>query len=619
MNIAADECCDTRGESETCNADCSCATCGDSIVNSAANEACDDATPPNCEEEGFAGGVLSCSDCELDTSGCINPAAAPELQLELRVVKQLELRWDPVEFANAYEVEEQAGPNASWVVLDQDDQETSFSHTVPLHLWGGARYRVTATNDLGAGTSDEVELEVSQLTEGVGYFKASNTDAEDGFGRSVALSQDGRTLAVGAPGESSSDTGVGGTRGGSDNDLEGAGAAYVFGWDDESESWSQQGHFKAAHPDAGDGFGWSISLSDDGETLVVGAPWEDSTYNLGTDENSATDSGIVYVYRRLSGDWEALEGFKRNTVDGSHVGESFGWSVDLSGDGDRMIIGAPNRGSTGNAHVFEEGGGGPWSEILNVPSWGIINLDTPGAPQCGSSVALSGDGNTLAVGCPGSGMGVLANSGSVLVIDTVSGAVWSLDAEFRDGEDRYGASLSLNDDGTMLAIGAPGEDSSAFGVANEESFDDEATDAGAVYLYERSGAQWERSYIKSSNTSPGDAFGTSVSLSGNGSLLAVGARYESSDAVGIDGPDNDDAPGSGAVYIYERDEAGVWSPRSYVKAPLVDPDAEFGGSAVLSGDGLTLAVGAEFEDGSDHGVSGTPDDDAPGAGAVYVY
>ncbi|MFT5289098.1 MAG: hypothetical protein ACI82F_001157, partial [Planctomycetota bacterium] len=133
------------------------------------------------------------------------------------------------------------------------------------------------------------------------YIKASNTGSSDLFGISVALSGD--TLAVGADGEDSFATGIGGNE--PDNSAPGSGAVYVFGRDSQG-TWSQEAYIKASNTNASDSFGSSVALS--GNTLVVGARLEDSSATgVGGDEadDMATmSSGAVYVFGRDSqGTW----------------------------------------------------------------------------------------------------------------------------------------------------------------------------------------------------------------------------------------------------------------------------------------------------------------------------
>ena len=127
-------------------------------------------------------------------------------------------------------------------------------------------------------------------------------------------------------------------------------------------------------------------------------------------------------------------------------------------------------------------------------------------------------------------------------------------------------------------------------------------------------------YVKASNAATTNHFGESVSLSDDGNTLAVGARAESSSATGIDGNQNDDsAPASGAVYIFIRIEGG-WQQQAYIKASNTDRFDSFGRVVSLSGDGNTLAVGADGEDSSATGINGDQvDNSIESSGAVYVF
>jgi ABC-type transporter Mla maintaining outer membrane lipid asymmetry permease subunit MlaE len=138
-----------------------------------------------------------------------------------------------------------------------------------------------------------------------------------------------------------------------------------------------------------------------------------------------------------------------------------------------------------------------------------------------------------------------------------------------------------------------------------------------VYVFTRTGTVWtQEAYIKASNTGAGDQFGISVALSGD--TLAVGARNESSNAVGINGAQNNDlALNSGAVYVFTR-TGTVWTQQAYLKASNTGANDTFGSSVALSGD--TLAVGASLESSNATGIGGDQNNDlAPGSGAVYVF
>jgi trimeric autotransporter adhesin len=191
------------------------------------------------------------------------------------------------------------------------------------------------------------------------YIKASNTDALDGFGASVALSGD--TLVVGAHHEASNATGIDGDQ--SDNSSTKSGAVYVFTRTDEV--WSQQAYLKASNTGAGDFFGSSVTLSSgdlSGITLAVGAIGEDSGatgVNGDQFDNSDGNSGAVYVFRRPSGivtqtippstisrDWK-----QQIYVKASNTSGHFGSDMALSND--TLVVGASAEDNfTGAVYVY---------------------------------------------------------------------------------------------------------------------------------------------------------------------------------------------------------------------------------------------------------------------------
>ncbi|HEB02940.1 MAG TPA: integrin, partial [Nitrospirae bacterium] len=155
---------------------------------------------------------------------------------------------------------------------------------------------------------------------------------------------------------------------------------------------------------------------------------------------------------------------------------------------------------------------------------------------------------------------------------------------------------------------------------NGNMADNSASQAGAVYIFSRSGGTWtEQDYVKASNTEGGDHFGSSVALSSDGNTLAEGVSNEDSAATGINGNETDNsAANAGAVYIFVRN--GSWSQKAYVKASNTEGGDVFGASVALSSDGNTLAVGVGLEDSAATGINGNAaDNSAARAGAVYLY
>ncbi len=462
------------------------------------------------------------------------------------------------------------------------------------------------------------------------YLKASNTGANDQFGFAVAVSGD--TVVVGAPLEDSSATGVNGN--GANNSASNSGAAYVF-VRNGSGVWTQQAYLKAPNAETGDGFGWSVAVS--GNWVVVGAPFEDSsattTPGVLADpaDNSAVDAGAAYTFVRSGTNWFHFEYLKASNTGAN---DQFGFAVAVSGD--TVVVGAPledssatgvngngannSASNSGAAYVFVRDG------IWNVQAY-LKASNTDAGDNFGTAVALSGD--TVVVGTPGEGSsasGVNGNqadngagsSGAAYVFDRAAGGVWSQQAYLKASNsgafDFFGQSVAVS--GDTIVVGALGEDSAATGV-NGNQVNNSASASGAAYVFVGDGTTWsQQAYLKASNTGAGDNFGHSVAASGD--IVVVGARRESSSAMGVDGNQGSNSvPDSGAAYIFLRSGA-VWNQQAYVKASNTDADDRFGSAVAVSGD--TLVVGAYFEDSSATGVNGNQADNiAADSGAAYVF
>ncbi|CAN5269708.1 hypothetical protein BH23VER1_BH23VER1_13130 [soil metagenome] len=263
------------------------------------------------------------------------------------------------------------------------------------------------------------------------YVKASNTDAGDLFGWSVAV--DGNTAVVGASREDSGATGVDGDQ--DDESAPRAGAAYVF-VRDGGGNWTQQAYLKASNTEAGDffaGFIGSLALCRD--TLVVGATGEDSSSNTidgNQSDNAATDAGAAYVFvRNPVGRWSQHAYLKASNAGSQDL---FGASVALSGN--RLAIGAIGEAS------------------------GATGID--GNQNDGSS----------------------AGAGAVYMFSRDGAGSWAQQAYLKASNtgagDFFGVSVGLQ--GRMLIVGAPAEDSSATG-SNGDQTDDSAPSAGAAYFF----------------------------------------------------------------------------------------------------------------------------------------
>ncbi|NAW80261.1 hypothetical protein CAG60_15530, partial [Vibrio sp. V33_P6A3T137] len=285
-----------------------------------------------------------------------------------------------------------------------------------------SEYFVIAKNSSGEIASNKRSLTPQDLTPLIQYIKASNTEYNDQFGNSIALSSDGNTLAVAAWNEDSDGTGV--NSGHQDNNnAESAGAVYLFRY--SASTWTQEAYIKASNTESDDFFGHSVALSSDGNTLAVGAVYESSNgtgVNPDTQANNdAMRSGAVYLFRYSASTWAQEAYIKASNTEG---GDGFGHSVALSSDGNTLAVGAGSEASdgTGVNSGHQDNNNAAWSGAVylfrySASTWAqeayIKASNTEGGDGFGYSVALSSDGNTLAVGAVSeSSNGIGVNSGA---------------------------------------------------------------------------------------------------------------------------------------------------------------------------------------------------------------
>jgi hypothetical protein len=354
-----------------------------------------------------------------------------------------------------------------------------------------------------------------------------------------------------------------------------------------SSAWKQMAYVKASNPRPGAQFGYAVALSADGNTLVVGSQMEESAatgINGNQDDHSAFGAGAVYVYVRRANRWS-----QQAYIKASNTGQDdqFGFSVALSADGNTLAVSAP----------YED------------------------------SAAAGINGNQRDDSMP--------NSGAVYVFAR-TGSTWSQQAYVKasnpgekDDGDQFGYSISLSGDGNMLVVGAIGEDSAATGV-NGKQDDNSAPGSGAAYVFARSGGAWsQQAYLKAANAGANFLFGYSVAASADGSTIAVGSFDEGGSSREINGPYDRRAAGTGAVYVFTHGQAGAgWSQQAYLKAKEGDRQDSMGCWVAISDDGNTVVAGALDEDTmvpginvvqSGHsGVVDGPDDNSSGAAYAFV-
>jgi len=380
---------------------------------------------------------------------------------------------------------------------------------------------------------------------------------------------------------------------------------------------AQQAYLKASNTGAGDNFGVDVAVS--GDTVVVGAWWEDSRatgVNGNQASNSSRDSGAAYIFVRKGTNWTQQAYLKSSN---GRAGDLFGRSVAISGD--TVVVGAPQESGgfvqyAGAAYVFVRSGTN-WSEQGYLKA---SNADA--ADYFGYPVAVAG--NTVVVGAYGEASSAIGVNGEqtdnsaqyagAAYVFVRSGATWRQQAYLKPSNTRGFAFFStVAVSGSTVVVGAGGETSTARGV-NGDQTDNGAQNAGAVYVFVRDGTNWsQQAYLKASNSEAGDGFGGSVAISGD--TLVVGAVGESSNATTVNGNQSDNsAPKSGAAYVFVR-KGTNWNQQAYLKAPNAEAGDYFGISVSVSGD--RAVVGAYGE--SSIGAGNPNDNSASRSGAAYVF
>jgi len=332
----------------------------------------------------------------------------------------------------------------------------------------------------------------------------------------------------------------------------------------------------ASNGSNGDQFGHSVSINSDATYAIVGAPRYESTATY------SNDYGSIYIYSRSGSTWT-----QQYLAGGTEIQEYIGHSVSISGDGSYAIAGA-------YAEDYISGAGGVWNSgriniwVRSGSSWSsqaFIRAGDIGADNYfGVSVDINNDGSYAIAGATGVDTG--GTDAGAAYIFTRSGTSWSQQQKIQHSDisnvDNFGSSVAINSDGTYAIVGASGHSSS---------------NTGAAYIFVRSGSTWtQQAKIVSSDLESSDFFGTSVSISSDGSYVIVGAPGEDTDGSG-----------AGSTYIFTR-SGSTWTQQQKIQSSDVQAGDGFGNSVSISGDTNHAIVGAA---GEDTGFTG--------AGSSYIF
>jgi len=372
------------------------------------------------------------------------------------------------------------------------------------------------------------------------------------FGYSVSISNDGSTALVGSSGYD----------GGDPTNAANRGSAYIF--EIVNGTWTQVARLTASDWQSSDQFGYSVSISSDGSTALVGAKNDDS------------QAGSAYIFEKGSA-WSNMTEIAKLTASDRVNNDQFGYSVSISNDGSSAIVGAPFENSRiGSAYIFEKGSG--WSSMTETAK--LTPSTTTTQDYFGRSVLISGDGSTVIVGATGydhtSGGTTIYNQGAAYIFEkgsgwtTTSTSAAQLLASDGVSDAAFGQSVSISSDGSTALVGAYQDD---VGSNNYQ---------GSAYIFEKGGSWSDMTEIAKLTASDGAAnsrLGQSVSISNDGSKALVGATL-----------------GNGAVYTYNKNS--TWSNMTETDKIVASDGGSgdiFGFSVSMSGDGSKYIVGAYWQ------------------------
>jgi hypothetical protein len=372
-------------------------------------------------------------------------------------------------------------------------------------------------------------------------LSANDPASTDYLGYSVAISSDGNTAIVGAYNKNGA-----------------AGAAYIF--IKSGIIWSQQSKLVASDAAGSDQFGYSVAISGDGNTVIVGAPYEDT---------SRTNNGAAYVFTRSGSTWSQEDKLLASDRQNDDI---FGWSVAISDDGNTSIIGAYFEDTNpytenGAAYVFTRSGSS-WSQQAK-----LLASDRESSDYFGYSVSISDDGNTASISAYREDTSPNTDNGAAYIF-TRSGSTWSQQAKLLTSDkadgDQFGYSVSISSDGNTVIVGVAFEDTSP------------NNNQGAAYIFTRSGSVWtEQAKLLASDRANTDYFGWSVDINSNGYVAIIGAYNKNSS--------------TGAAYIFTR-SGSVWTEQAKLLASGGASTDRFGYSVSINGDGSAAIAGAYQKD-----------------------
>jgi hypothetical protein len=488
-------------------------------------------------------------------------------------VKSFRFDWEPVAGVSRYELWRRPAASAAF----QKDAEYPATSThanlrIAVHSfdWPGARFRIAACNSSGCTNSRDIPVDSLRL-EAPGYFKSSQPTVQESFGNDVDVTPGGTFFVAAAPNDDI-------------NGVADAGAAYVFQRNSDTTTWSQRARLLPAVLQADGGVGMRVAISADGNTVAMGLP---NIFHAQTDP----DSGEVYVFRNAGS-----SGWQRTRI-AAWKGGSLGTWLSLDDAGQVLSVG---RDSGADIYLFANG------------AWALrraIEDRTSPADNCPNG-KISGNGRLLVEQCFNGS--ATAPSRSFLRIHS------SYSASRRDLDLPQTSVVSNADRRYGLAVDFTGDWVAAQNFSGRVEVDIFQRVSGWHQLSQTvTAGQWQ--------SNKRSLFGQGLSLSGGGTVLAVGDPLDVAQGSGVQrGALTAGTTATGAVYVFRRSGA-AWPVQAVIKPNyLLGPGGgaaqTFGSAVALSETGTTLAVGQPLESSDAVGIDAAWNNTRRAqSGAVWLY
>jgi hypothetical protein len=421
---------------------------------------------------------------------------------------------------------------SSKLAATDGDSEDMFGDTVAVSSTGETAI-IGATNDEDPDRDGPGPYVIEDKAGSAYVFTRSNgmwtqqaklvpddRDQNQFFGGAVAISGDGTTALITAPGNG-------------DPNGDNSGAAYIFTQADGT--WTQQAKLVPEDGDGNDSFGDSAAIAEDGTTVVITATGDEDGDRSSSGNVVKNNAGSAYVFTQSDGTWTQQTKLVAADRDDN---DSFGDAVAVSGAGETAVIGAindedPNKTTSGiesdagSAYVFTESDGVWDQQAKLVPS------DRNQGDLFGDAIAVSHDGTTAVITASEDNTANGNNAGSAYVF-TQSGGTWTQQEKLipDDGSrnDSFGNAVALSGDGSTAVIGAANDN-----VPNGEN-------AGSAYVFTQSDSAWtQQKKLVANDADHTDSFGDAVSIASNGGPALISASND-------DDPNGD---GAGSAYVFE--------------------------------------------------------------------